>query len=75
MMSDIDGTEFYGALTRRHPFWRSRVVFLTGGVFGERVAQFLAENPVSTLPKPIEPAALLATIDALATCTWEARSP
>jgi PAS domain S-box-containing protein len=70
MMPDIDGTEFYGALTSRNPLWRSRVVFLTGGVFGERVAQFLAENPVSTLPKPIEPAALLATIDALPPCRW-----
>jgi PAS domain S-box-containing protein len=73
MMPSMDGIAFYGALAARDPSWLPRVAFVTGGAFGERATRFLTQNAIPTLPKPIEPAALLAEIERLASAARAGR--
>ncbi len=64
-MPDMDGIALYEALAERDRRWLSRFAFVTGGAFGERALAFLAANHVPTIPKPTDPAALLAAVDRL----------
>jgi DNA-binding NtrC family response regulator len=50
----MTGMDLYATLRKRDPSLASRMVFMTGGAFLPRVAEFLAtlENP--TLEKPFD---------------------
>ncbi|HEX4477231.1 MAG TPA: ATP-binding protein [Polyangiaceae bacterium] len=54
MMPEMTGMDLYATLRKRDPSLASRMVFMTGGAFLPRVAEFLAtlENP--TLEKPFD---------------------
>jgi len=63
MMPELDGVGFWEALAARAPALRARVVFLSGGVFGERAANFEREHDVRVLSKPVSRARLLAELE------------
>jgi CheY-like chemotaxis protein len=65
MMPDRDGMEFYGDLARLRPELCGRVVFMTGGAFGERTSRFLAGTARPALAKPFSLAQLERTIAAV----------
>jgi two-component system cell cycle sensor histidine kinase/response regulator CckA len=52
MMPEMGGMDLFAALERVAPELASRVVFLTGGAFTERAAEFLANVKNPTLDKP-----------------------
>ncbi len=54
LMPEISGMDFFQELGRRHPEMVDRVVFMTGGAFTPRAADFLAhvENP--RIEKPFD---------------------
>jgi len=54
MMPDVTGMDFHGWLKERAPREANEVIFLTGGVFTERVAAFVSEVPNLRLEKPID---------------------
>jgi CheY-like chemotaxis protein len=57
-MPDLSGMDFYERLEKLAPDLMSRVVFMSGGVFTERAAEFLKAVPNLRLPKPFLPAEL-----------------
>ncbi len=63
MMPELDGAGFWDALTARTPSLRGRVVFLSGGVFGERATAFVREHDVRVLSKPVSRERLLAELE------------
>jgi PAS domain S-box-containing protein len=63
MMPELDGAGFWEALADRAPSLRTRVVFLSGGVFGERAAAFEREHDVRVLSKPVSRERLLAELE------------
>jgi len=52
MMPDKSGIEFYEELQRDHPALVKRVVFMTGGAFTARAAEFLASIDNRRVEKP-----------------------
>ncbi|WP_248346103.1 PAS domain-containing protein [Anaeromyxobacter paludicola] len=74
MMSGLDGIGFHEALSREHAALLERLVFVSGGAFGERATRFLREHAVTVAPKPIDPPALLALIDRIVTRAEAARA-
>lgn len=59
MMPGMDGIDLYGELCARHPHLPERMVFLTGGVFTERVKGFLADAAPALVEKPVSLETLL----------------
>jgi signal transduction histidine kinase len=62
MMPELDGVGFWHALSARSPALRPRVVFLSGGAFGERATAFVREQDVRVLTKPVSRERLLAEL-------------
>jgi signal transduction histidine kinase len=57
-MPDLTGMDFFDRLQQTAPEMAERVVFMSGGVFTERAAEFLKAVPNLRLPKPFTPAEL-----------------
>lgn len=53
MMPDEDGVSLYERAVVAHPHLRERFVFMTGGVFTDRVREFLERVSLTVLSKPI----------------------
>ena len=64
MMPEATGMDLYELLSVSRPEYARRVVFLTGGGFTPRAADFLATTTAPTLHKPIDLESLRATIRA-----------
>ncbi len=62
-MPQLGGVDFYRQLELNHPELARRVVFCSGGVFGEEAREFIESTRNPVWHKPLEPQALL---DALA---------
>jgi len=54
MMPGMSGMEFYRTLTRLHPKFASRVVFVTGGAFTPEANEFLDQVCNERIEKPFE---------------------
>jgi PAS domain S-box-containing protein len=54
MMPEMTGMELHARVAREHPGVERRFVFMTGGAFTPRAAQFLAEVKNQCLEKPFE---------------------
>jgi CheY-like chemotaxis protein len=52
MMPRVSGIELYERLRTQHPGLERRVVFMTGGAFTSRAADFLAKTPNRRVEKP-----------------------
>lgn len=70
-MPQLGGVEFYRQLELNHPELARRVVFCSGGVFGEEAREFIESTRNPVWHKPLEPQALL---DALASFLNRQRS-
>ena len=58
MMPRMSGMDFHAQLIDRASVMAERVIFLTGGAFSSRAAQFLDRVPNPRLDKPFDPTAL-----------------
>ncbi|HET6340227.1 MAG TPA: response regulator [Polyangiales bacterium] len=58
MMPEMSGMDFHAKLMETAPEIAERVVFLTGGAFSSRAAQFLDRVKNTRLDKPFDPAML-----------------
>lgn len=58
-MPQMGGVDFYRQLELNHPELARRVVFCSGGVFGEDAREFIESTRNPVLHKPLEPQALL----------------
>ncbi|HVZ70830.1 MAG TPA: ATP-binding protein [Polyangia bacterium] len=58
MMPDMTGMDLYAEAARRHAGLERRFVFMTGGAFTPRAAEFLERVPNRRLEKPFETSAL-----------------
>jgi signal transduction histidine kinase len=58
MMPEMSGMDFHARLMETAPELAERVVFLTGGAFSSRAAQFLDRVPNTRLDKPFDPTVL-----------------
>jgi signal transduction histidine kinase len=58
MMPEMSGMEFHARLSETAPEIADRVLFLTGGAFSTRAAQFLDSVKNTRLDKPFDPAVL-----------------
>jgi PAS domain S-box-containing protein len=65
MMPEMTGMDLYAEVEKRHPGAERRFVFMTGGAFTPRAADFLARVKNRRLEKPFETSVLKATIAAL----------
>ncbi|HXH34360.1 MAG TPA: ATP-binding protein [Plantibacter sp.] len=65
MMPTMGGAEFYKALLKVAPAHAARMMFLTGGLFGE-ASRFLDDLPNARIEKPFEPQALRVLIQQFA---------
>jgi two-component system cell cycle sensor histidine kinase/response regulator CckA len=54
MMADVSGMNVFEELRRQRPGLEGRLVFMTGGVFDPRVAEFLAAIPNECVDKPFD---------------------
>jgi PAS domain S-box-containing protein len=54
MMPGVDGIELYRRLKAAQPGVEDRIVFMTGGAFTERAADFLSHVPNRRLEKPFD---------------------
>ena len=66
LMPALNGMDFYRALEALCPAQARRVVFLSGGVYSEHMAAFLAALPNPFVDKPFTRAQLVAAIHTLA---------
>jgi len=62
MMPNMSGMDFFDALAQRSPEQAARIVFLTGGAFSPRSAEFLRESQNVCLPKPFSREAVSAVV-------------
>jgi CheY-like chemotaxis protein len=62
MMPHMTGMDLFAEVARRHPGVERRFVFMTGGAFTPRAANFLAEVGNRRLEKPFDAAALKAAV-------------
>jgi two-component system cell cycle sensor histidine kinase/response regulator CckA len=58
MMPEMSGMEFYGVLRTQCPDQAARVIFLSGGAFTTRAAEFLRGVANEAVEKPFEPTAV-----------------
>jgi two-component system cell cycle sensor histidine kinase/response regulator CckA len=63
MMPAMDGIAFHQLLATRHPAWLGRVVFMTGGAFGERAERFVMDPGVVVIAKPAQRAHLIGALE------------
>ena len=54
LMPRMSGMDLYTALRAERPGVEERIVFMTGGAFTERAAQFLATVPNRKMSKPFD---------------------
>ncbi|HEX4475446.1 MAG TPA: ATP-binding protein [Polyangiaceae bacterium] len=54
LMPRMSGMDLYDALQKQRPGMEARIVFMTGGAFTDRAAQFLAKVPNSKMSKPFD---------------------
>lgn len=54
MMADVSGMALYEEIARQRPGLERTIVFMTGGVFDPKVAEFLASVPNDCLDKPFD---------------------
>lgn len=54
MMADVSGMALYEEIARQRPGVERTIVFMTGGVFDPKVAEFLASVPNDCLDKPFD---------------------
>ncbi len=66
MMPEVDGLHVYQTLSKEFPGLVSRLVFLSGGVFTDRMSSFLQEYQPRLLDKPVSRDALLDIINEIA---------
>ncbi len=64
MMPQMNGMELYAAVRDRRPGLERRIVFLTGGAFVPRLAQFLDKVDNVSLQKPVDVLEMLAAVQA-----------
>jgi two-component system cell cycle sensor histidine kinase/response regulator CckA len=62
MMPEMSGIEVYQRIAERFPGQEQRLVFMTGGVFGEPAAHFIAETSNPKLKKPFTGSSLRALV-------------
>lgn len=62
-MPELSGVEFYRRLELRDPDLARRVVFCSGGVFGEATREFIEATRNPVLHKPLAPEALLDAVN------------
>jgi CheY-like chemotaxis protein len=58
MMPKMGGVELYDHLRAEDPEQAKRMIFMTGGAFGERSSELVAASDCPLLAKPIDRAAL-----------------
>jgi CheY-like chemotaxis protein len=75
MMPEMTGMDLHQWLAERHPALAEQMVFVTGGAFTPRAAQYLAALPNLKLEKPIEGAALKALVASLVLAAPTKRDP
>jgi PAS domain S-box-containing protein len=63
-MPDLDGPALYRELAARRPELLARLVFMTGDTLGGDMTGFLTETGVRVLEKPLDPASLIAKVQA-----------
>jgi len=66
MMPDMTGVDFWQSVAEVDPRLRQTIVFVTGGAFTERAREFLHDNTVQVLEKPLDLATLRKAIRSLA---------
>jgi DNA-binding NtrC family response regulator len=64
MMPGMSGMDFYEELGKQHPAMRRRVVFMTGGAFLPKIADFTARIPNRVMEKPFEVDVVMKAIEA-----------
>jgi signal transduction histidine kinase/CheY-like chemotaxis protein len=62
-MPEMDGLAVHAALARRHPRLASRVIFMSGGLFGDNTRDAIASAGVPVLGKPVAIDSLLEAIE------------
>lgn len=62
LMPGMDGVELFAELRERRPGTERRIIFMTGGAFTPRAADFLATVPNERLEKPLDLGALRRTV-------------
>ncbi len=62
-MPGADGQWLYQALSQHAPEYLSRLVFLTGGIFEQRLTHFVEEHDLVVLAKPVGRAELVRAIE------------
>jgi len=65
MMPDLTGMDVYEKIQKEHAGLEERVIFMTGGVFTEQAAAFMAKVPNPRLEKPFDPAAVKVAVAAM----------
>ena len=65
MMPKVDGVQIYAALEESYPKLVPKLIFLSGGVFHERMTSFLEERELTLLDKPVGRVQLLEAIAAV----------
>lgn len=62
MMPDITGMDFFERVAEQFPHMSDKIVFITGGAFTPRAAEFLNETSNLCLEKPLDPSELRSLI-------------
>jgi signal transduction histidine kinase len=65
MMPEVDGQHVHMALRESYPQLVEKIVFLSGGVFTERMSDFLEEQKPKLIDKPVSRANLLKLITSM----------
>lgn len=65
MMPEVDGLHVYETLQKEYPELVDKLVYLSGGVFTDRMSSFLDNTKPQLLDKPVSRDALLDAIEAL----------
>ena len=63
MMPEMTGMELYSTVAERYPGIERRFIFMTGGAFTSRTAEFLATMRNRQLDKPFDLATLRSIVD------------
>jgi len=69
MMPEVDGLHVYEALKESYPELLSKLAYLSGGVFTDRMSEFLGTTQPRILDKPVTRDELLSAIAALSSPT------
>ena len=69
LMPHVTGMDLYAELAKRHPGREARIVFMTGGAFTPRAAQFLSKVDNARVEKPFDLMAIRKLVRELAART------